>query len=258
MRGTPVREPVVDLNSVAAVIFDIDGVVTDTARVHAAAWKRTFDFYLRQRAKTADVRFSPFDVHSDYLTYVDGKSRLDGVRDFLASRGITLPEGRPSDGPDAQTVHGLGAHKDAYFLECLRRDGVAPYHSSLAFISDLKKRGVLVAAVSASRNCAEVLRAAGLSSIFDARVDGIDAAALKVPGKPDPAIFLEAARRLRVAPARAAVVEDALAGVEAGRAGGFAMVVGINRDGQEPRLYDHGADVVVSGLSELRLVGRAA
>lgn len=251
------QPPVLDLRRLDAVIFDTDGVVTDTARVHAAAWKRTFDAFLRRWTARYGGEMRPFEVRDDYLRHVDGRSRLDGVRGFLASRGIVLPEGDAADPPDADTVHALGARKDAYFLDQVRRYGVAPYRSTVALIRELRRRGAGIAAVSASRNCEEVLASSGTRDMFDVTVDGVAAARLALPGKPDPALFLEAARRLAVPAGRAAVVEDALAGVEAGRRGGFGLVVGVDRGGQAAALYAAGADVVVTDLENLRVTGRA-
>ncbi|MQA87989.1 MAG: HAD-IA family hydrolase [Streptosporangiales bacterium] len=251
------QPPVLDLARVDVVIFDTDGVVTDTARVHAAAWKCTFDAFLRARAAREGGDTRPFEVHDDYLRYVDGRSRLDGARGFLASRGITLPEGDPDDDPALETVHAIGKRKDAYFLDQVRGHGVAPFRFTVALIRELRRRGVRTAAVSASRNCGEVLTASGVRDMFDVMVDGVEAARLGLPGKPHPALFQEATRRLGVPPLRAAVVEDALAGVEAGRRGGFGLVVGVDRGAQAEALYEHGADVVVSDLEEVRIRGRS-
>ncbi|MDH3318291.1 MAG: beta-phosphoglucomutase family hydrolase [Betaproteobacteria bacterium] len=226
-----------DLDGLAAVIFDLDGVVTRTARVHARAWKETFDPLL------APAGQAPFDPAADYLRHVDGKPREDGVRSFLAARGIAATE---------DEIRTLAARKDALFHERLK-DGVEVFATSLALIRDLRRRGVRTAVVSASRNCIEVLRAAGALELFDARVDGNDAARLGLAGKPAPDTFLHAARLLGVVPARAAVVEDALAGVEAGRAGGFAEVIGVDRAGQAAALREHGATRVVRDLGELEL-----
>ncbi|WP_080046801.1 HAD family hydrolase [[Actinomadura] parvosata] len=239
-----------DLTRLRAVIFDTDGVVTDTARVHAAAWKHVFDHFLRGRS-------APFDVRGDYLRHVDGRPRLDGVRTFLASRGITLPEGGPDDEPGAATVHGLGRAKDALFVRQVTRDGVAAFPSTVALLHELRRRGCRAAAVSASKHCRLVVASAGLMHLFDVVVDGNDSARLGLPGKPDPALFLEAARRLGVAAEEAAVVEDALPGVEAGRRGGFGLVVGVDRSGsQAAGLRRAGADVVVPDLAELDVAGR--
>ncbi|MDT0328383.1 HAD family hydrolase [Nocardiopsis lambiniae] len=231
-------DPVLWPDRVEAVLFDVDGVVTDTARVHAAAWKRLFDGFLRVRSGEG---FEPFDEGDDYARFVDGRSRLDGVRAFLASRGVEVPETGTGD-----TVESLGARKDHYFLEALRRSGASAFPTVVAMIRRLRERGRATAAVSASRNCSEVLRAAGVEGLFDVRVDGVDAARLGLAGKPDPALFLEAARRLGVAPARAAVVEDAFAGVEAGTRGGFGFVVGVDPGGRAEGLYRRGAHTVIS------------
>ena len=239
---------VVSLDRTAAMVFDTDGVITDTARVHAAAWKRVFDAFLRDRATRSGERFRPFDTGEDYLLHVDGKPRADGVRDFLLSRGIT---------PDPDVVTALAARKDAYFLAEIRRHGVAPFPSTVALVEELRRRGVRTAAVSASRNCAEVLRAAKVSHLFDVRVDGVDAARLGLAGKPDPALFLRAARRLGVTPAETAVVEDSLAGVRAGARGRFGLVIGVDRQGRQGvALRASGAGLVVTDLAEIQLDGR--
>jgi trehalose 6-phosphate phosphatase len=239
--------------SVDAVVFDMDGVITDTASVHAAAWKRLFDRYLQDRVERTGERFEPFDADEDYRRYIDGKPRYDGVRSFLASRGIELPEGDPDDPPDRETVCGLGNRKNDFFLEHLREHGAEPYPSTVELVRELRARGVRTAAISASRNMSEVLEAAGVAELFPVRVDGLVAEELGLPGKPDPAVFVEAARRLGVDPARTAVVEDALSGVEAGRRGGFALVIGVDRTGHADALRAAGADVVVGDLGELEL-----
>jgi alpha,alpha-trehalase len=245
-------ERAVDLSQIDAVIFDMDGVMTDTAEVHAAAWKEMFDAFLQERSGRLNELFVAFDPE-DYLRYVDGKPRYDGVRSFLQSRGIDLPEGGPADSPTQESVHGLGNRKDELFLERLHRSGARRFDSSVAFVEELGRRGVGCAIISASRNMSDVLASAGIEDLFTIRVDGVDAERLGLAGKPDPAIFIEAARRLGVAPRRAAVVEDALAGVEAGRRGGFGMVIGIDRSGHPQALREHGADVVVGDLAELRI-----
>jgi trehalose-phosphatase len=232
----------------------MDGVITDTASVHAAAWKRLFDDFLRGRSEQEGEPFVPFDADADYRRYVDGRARYDGVREFLASRSISLPEGDPSDSPDHETVCGLGNRKNEYFLTHLREQGAEPFPSTVALIRDLLAAGVGTAAVSASRNMHEVLDAAGVRELFAVGVDGRTSEELGLPGKPDPAMFVEAAQRLGVEPARAAVVEDALAGVEAGRRGGFGLVIGVDRAGRPEALADAGADVVVSDLGELEVV----
>ena len=252
----PMSAPPVTLYDLDAVIFDMDGVVTETATVHAAAWKRLFDAYLEARADATGEPFVPFDAAVDYERYVDGKNRYDGVRSFLASRRITLPEGTPDDPPGTGTVCAMGNGKDAYFLQHVREHGVRPYPSTVRIVRDLRSRGVAIGLVSASRNAEEVLTSAGVIDLFDQRVDGVVAAELDLTGKPDPATFLEAARRLGVAPGRTAVVEDAISGVAAGRAGAFALVVGIARAGQGPALRDNGADVVVTDLAELETDSR--
>ena len=234
-----------------AVIFDMDGVVTQTALVHAAAWKAAFDGVLAGRSRRSGEPFAAFDAQADYRTYVDGMPRGDGIRRFLASRGITLPEGVPGDPPDAETVQGLGSRKNRDFLARVADEGVLPFPTTVALIRGLRERGIPVAIISASENATEILTAAGVIDLFDVKVDGTDAASLGLVGKPDPAIFLEAARRLGVEPARAAVVEDALAGVEAGRSGGFGLVVGVDRTGLGSAMADLGADVVVTDLGEL-------
>jgi alpha,alpha-trehalase len=237
-----------------AVVFDTDGVLTDTASVHAAAWKRLFDQYLTQRARRLGEPLRPFE-QADYLRHLDGRPRYQGVAGFLASRNSSLPWGDPSDPPGRQTVCGLGNAKDRLFVAHLRDHGAHAFPSSVALVRRLRAAGVATAAVSASRNMVAVLEAAGLRGLFDAQVDGVQAERLGLAGKPDPALFLEAARRLQVAPARAAVVEDALAGVEAGRRGGFGLVVGVDRGGQAAALAERGADLVVADLGELTLEG---
>ena len=247
----------IDPERFEAVIFDMDGVITDTATVHARAWKRLFDDVLRADAEATGRPFKPFDIEHDYLPYVDGKARHDGVRSFLASRGIQLPEGADDDPPEAETVHGLGTRKNAYFLEAIERDGVEAFPAAVALVRALRESGVRTAIISASRNAAGVLQAAGVDTLFDARVDGDTAAELGLPGKPDPAVFLEAARRLGAAPGRSVVVEDAESGVEAGSAGGFGLVIGVDHAGRPDRLLESGADVVVHDLAHVAVVRRA-
>lgn len=237
-----------------AVVFDLDGVLTDTARVHAAAWKLLFDDVLRRRAERDATTFEEFTEH-DYLTTVDGKPRYDGVASFLASRGIALAHGGPTDPPGAETVCALGNRKDALFQEALEQHGVDRFETSVALVRALRERGLRTAVVSSSRNCRQVVERAGLTELFEVRVDGIDLDRESMPGKPHPAMFLEAVRRLDVPPSRAAVVEDAVSGVEAGRRGGFGLVVGVDRHGRGDTLRRHGADVVVSDLAALLPVG---
>ncbi len=236
-----------------AVLFDMDGVVTDTAEAHAAAWKRLFDEFLRARADEKGEAFHPFDSEDDYRRYVDGKPRYDGVASFLASRGIELPRGHPSDGPDCETVCGLGNRKNGYFLEWLETNRVPTYPSTIAFLERLGAAGVRVAVFSASRNSESVLRNAGVHDLFEARVDGNDLARLDLPGKPDPSMLFEAARRVGSEPHGTAVVEDSLAGVQAGATGGFRPVVGIDRGDYGSTLGDAGANIVVGDVGELAL-----
>jgi beta-phosphoglucomutase family hydrolase len=233
--------------AVRACLFDLDGVLTKTAVVHAAAWKEMFDAFLRARPEP----FVPFDAVHDYDTYVDGKTRSDGVRSFLEARGIVLPEGAPDDPTGAETVRGLGNRKNALVLELIRRQGVEPYEDAEQFVRAVRAAGLTTAVVSSSANCREVVHAAGLDDLFDVRVDALVAAEQGLAGKPAPDTYLAAARMLGAGPASAAVFEDALAGVEAGRAGGFALVVGVDRVGQADALHAHGADVVVQALTEL-------
>jgi beta-phosphoglucomutase family hydrolase len=236
--------------TVEAFIFDTDGVVTRTAEVHAGAWKETFDSVLQDRAHALGHAYVPMS-DADYLRFVDGKARFDGVAAFLESRDIELPFGAPDDAPEVESVCGVGNRKNERFLQLVREHGVQPFESTLALVRTLRADGLDTAVVSASENAAAILDAAGAAPLFDVRVDGTDAARLHLAGKPDPALFLEAARRLGVAPADAAVVEDSLAGVEAGRRGGFGLVVGVDRGGQAQELAAHGADIVVADLAAL-------
>ncbi len=244
---------VIDLARFDAFLFDLDGVITRTAALHAAAWKRLFDEYL---AAHVGETFVPFDVETDYRRYVDGKPRTAGVRSFLAARGIELPPGTPSDDAARDTVHGLGKRKNRYFLALLDRQGVRVYESAVTLLREARSRGVRTAVVSSSRNCAAILRAARLLTLFDARVDGVELDRLGLAGKPAPDMFLEAARRLAVAPERGALFEDATAGVEAARRGGFGLVVGVGAGEHASDLRASGADVVVAELGEIRLEGR--
>lgn len=235
-----------------AVLFDMDGVITDTADAHAAAWQRLFDEFLKARAERLGEEFRPFDPHQEYRRYVDGKPRMDGVRSFLESRSIDLPYGDDDDGTEHETVCGLGHRKDQYFNAWLQENQVRSYPGTLNLIDDLRAAGIKVAVFSASRNAEAVLRNAGMLDLFDARVDGSDAAELGLPGKPDPAMLLEAARRLGAAPGRTAIVEDAMAGVTAGARGAFGLVIGVARGDYADELKAAGADIVVHDLSELR------
>jgi beta-phosphoglucomutase family hydrolase len=235
---------------VRACLFDLDGVLTQTAKVHAAAWKEMFDGYLRERAARSG-KFVPFDPVMDYDDYVDGKPRYDGVRSFLSARGIALPEGEETDPPDAETVAGLGNRKNEIVLRMIRHDGVEAYEGSVRYVRAAREAGLARAVVSSSSNCREVLVAAGIDDLFEQRIDGVVAEREHLKGKPAPDTFVAGARALGVVPKQAAVFEDALAGVAAGRAGGFAYVVGVDRVGQAEALREHGADVVVSDLTEL-------
>jgi beta-phosphoglucomutase family hydrolase len=236
---------------VTACLFDLDGVLTQTAKVHSAAWKQMFDDYLRERARRTDEAFVPFDPIREYDQYVDGKPRYDGVRAFLASRGVELPEGDPSDTTDTETIDGLGNRKNEIVLGLIREQGVQPYEGSVRYVKAVQAAGLRRAVVSSSTNCRDVLAAAGIQDLFEAIVDGVVAEREHLQGKPAPDTFLAGARTLGVEPAAAVVFEDALAGVEAGRAGRFGFVVGVDRVGQAEALRAHGADLVVDDLAEL-------
>ena len=237
--------------TIAACLFDLDGVITKTAVVHAQAWKAMFDAYLKQRAETSGEAFRPFDNVADYDEYVDGKPREEGVRSFLASRHITLPEGGEDDPPEAETIHGLGDRKDQLFLHLIRTNGVEAYEGSIRYLHAAREAQLKLAVVTSSKNCTEVLRAARLDGMFDAQVDGNVAHEKRLAGKPAPDTYLEAARMLGSTPPRSAVYEDALAGVAAGHAGRFGLVVGVDRVGQAAALRRHGADVAVKDLADL-------
>jgi beta-phosphoglucomutase family hydrolase len=236
-----------------AVLFDMDGVLTQTATLHAAAWKELFDQFLQQQAAKSGEPFLEFDVVSDYRRYVDGKPRYDGVASFLASRGIDLPWGSAEDGPDVHSVHGLGNRKDRYFMQQLEQRGVKTYEAAVEFVRALRAQEVGTAVVTSSVNCHAVLKAARITELFDARVDGNDVHRLGLRGKPAPDAFLEAARRMKVEPRRCVVIEDAIAGVQAARAGGFGLVIGVDRVGQSQDLREAGAHVVVQALVELQI-----
>ena len=238
-------------DGIAACLFDLDGVLTQTAKVHAAAWKQMFDAFLLDWSRQTGEPFRPFELPTDYAAHVDGKLRQDGVRAFLAARGIALPEGSADDPPTALTVHGLGTRKNDLVLDLIRRQGVEVYAGSVRFVEVVRAAGLRRAVVSASKNCREVLVAAGIEHLFEVRVDGIVADVAGLRGKPAPDMFLAAAEALGIVPARCAVFEDAIAGVEAGRAGAFGWVVGVDRVGQAVALRRHGADIVVTDLSEL-------
>jgi len=238
-------------DGVSACLFDMDGVVTQTATVHAAAWKQMFDEFLRGYAERAGTEFVPFDPHHEYDAYVDGKPRLDGTRSFLESRGIHLPEGTPDDPPGTPTLYGLGNRKNNLVLAKIAGGGVQVYEGSIAYLKAVRDHGIATAIVSASANTQLVLDSAGIAGLFDARIDGVIAKQRGLRGKPAPDTFLAAAEALGVAAAHAVVFEDAQAGVAAGRAGHFALVVGVDRVGQAAELREHGADIVVKDLSEL-------
>ena len=236
---------------VRACLFDLDGVLTDTASVHTKAWKAMFDAFLSDRAKRAGEKFVPFDAAADYRKYVDGKKREDGVRSFLSSRGIDLPDGSPDDPDDAETVYGLGNRKNDMFQKVLEKDGVEVFDGSRRYLEAVSSAGLGIAVVSASANTPEVLKITGLDRFIQRRVDGNTLREEHIPGKPAPDSFLRGAQLLDVAPDAAAVFEDALSGVAAGRAGNFGYVVGVDRVGQADELRSNGADVVVTDLAEL-------
>ena len=234
-----------------AVLLDLDGVITDTAGIHAACWKQMFDEYLQKQATQRGEAFHPFDIATDYRLYVDGKPRYDGVRDFLKSRGIELPEGSPDDPPQAETVGGLGNRKNDLVNKIIEDKGVEPYEGSVELIHQLRHQEFKLAVVTSSQNCTVVLKAAKLDGVFDAQVDGNMIHARHLAGKPAPDTFLMGAKLLGVEPGRAVVIEDALSGVEAGSAGGFGLVIGVARKGNAEELRRHGAHLVVNDLGEL-------
>jgi len=234
-----------------AVLFDLDGVITDTANMHAACWKQMFDEYLQNRAAETGEQFCPFELATDYRFYVDGKPRFDGVRDFLTSRGIRLPEGSPDDPSQAETVCGLGNRKNELVNEVIEEVGVKPYEGTVKLIHQFRDQGFKIAVVTSSQNCEAVLKAAKLDAFFDVRVDGNTIHAQHLAGKPAPDTFLTAAQALGVDPTRAVVVEDAISGVEAGCNGNFGLVIGVARRGNAEELRHHGAHLVVNDLGEL-------
>ena len=239
-----------DLGKFDAVLFDLDGVLTQTAKLHSAAWKEMFDEYLRKRSNETGAPFQEFD-DEDYKNYIDGKLRQDGVRSFLASRDIQLPEGSPTDAPSTETVNGLGNRKNVLVVKLIESRGVDVFEHSIKWARHLRETGIKTAVVSSSKNCLAALQSAGIEDLFDLRVDGLVAEKLGLPGKPAPDTFLEAARELGIEPERAVVVEDAIAGVQSGRAGGFGLVIGVDRKGDADSLKAAGADIVVSDLIEL-------
>jgi len=238
-------------DGIKACLFDLDGVLTQTAKVHAVAWKEMFDGFLRERAEREGEEFVAFDGRGDYDRYVDGKPRADGVRSFLQSRSIELEEGSADDPPEAETISALGLRKNALVLKLIEERGVEPYEGSIRYAEAAKKAGLALAVVSSSTNCRAVLAAAGIEDMFAEIVDGTVAEEQGLAGKPAPDTFLAGARAVGVEPAEAAVYEDALAGVEAGRAGNFGCVIGVDRVGQAEALTEHGADMVVTDLDQL-------
>lgn len=234
-----------------AVLFDLDGVLTDTARIHSVCWKQMFDEYLRGRAEAGGEAFVPFDIDADYHAHVDGKPRFDGVRDFLRARSIELPEGEIDDPPDRETVCGLGNRKNDLVNEAMREGGIEVYAGSVDWVRQLRADDIRTAVVSSSSNCKAVLEAVGIDDLFETRVDGETLLERGLAGKPAPDGFLEAARVLDAKPERAVVVEDAISGVQAGRNGGFGLVIGVARKGNADALAEHGASLVVADLGEL-------
>jgi alpha,alpha-trehalase len=240
-----------------AIILDLDGVVTDTASVHEAAWRRLFDGFFQHRRSPDGEPLRPFS-HEDYLAHIDGRSRYEAAQNFLTFRGIKLPRGVANDSPHRETICGLANRKDAYFVELVAARGIRVYQGTVWLVAQLQRRGVQAAVVSSSRHCRMVLAAAGLSALFPVRVDGVDGERLGLAGKPEPGVMLEAARRLGASPCRTVVVEDAEAGVVAARSGGFGLVIGVDRSGEDGEpLRAHGAEVVVSDLREVQLAGRS-
>jgi beta-phosphoglucomutase family hydrolase len=238
-------------DGIRGCLFDLDGVITKTAKVHDAAWKEMFDSFLRERAQQTGEPFVAFDPVKDYDEYVDGKPRADGTRSFLQSRGITLPEGSPGDPPEAETINGLGNRKNVILLKRIKEDGVEAYEGSVRYLQAVRDAGLRRAVVSSSANCRDVLVAAGIEDLFEARIDGVTAQQEHLAGKPAPDMFLAGAKALGLEPRAATVFEDALAGVASGRAGHFGFVVGVDRVGQAASLKAHGADIVVEDLAEL-------
>jgi beta-phosphoglucomutase family hydrolase len=238
-------------NQYDAVLLDLDGVITDTAGMHAACWKQMFDAYLQQRTAERGEPFRRFEIARDYRLYVDGKPRFNGVRDFLTSRGIQLPEGSPDDSPQADTVGGLGNRKNDLVNQVIAEVGVEPYEGTVKLIHQLRHQGFKIAVVTSSQNCEAVLKAVKLDAFFEVRVDGNMIRAQQLAGKPAPDTFLTAAQRLGVTPARAVVIEDAISGVQAGRSGNFGLVIGVARKGNAEELRHHGAHLVVHDLGEL-------
>ena len=229
-----------------AVIFDLDGVITKTTMVHAAAWKETFDAFLKKRAKKTKEHFRAFTVEGDYLNYVDGKPRDEGVKGFLESREIRIPHGRKDDAPSQETICGLGNQKNIKFHSILQKTGADVYISTVVLIKDLRKNGIHVGVASSSKNCQLILESSKLENLFETRVDGVVSEELGLKGKPEPDIFIKAAENMKCKPKRSIVVEDAVSGVQAGAKGGFALVIGVARENNQEVLKTHGADVVVT------------
>jgi len=248
---TNVTPPTITREKFDAVLFDLDGVLTATARLHARCWKKLFDAFLQRHADQTGATFEPFDIGADYKHYVDGKPRYDGVQSFLEARGIELPWGDPQRPPDWESVCGLGNHKEILVRQALAEEGVEAFPGSVAWVRQLRGEGFRTGVVSSSSNCAAVLSAAGIADLFEVRVDGKVAAETGLPGKPAPDTFLEAARQLGVEPARAVVVEDAISGVQAGKSGGFGLVIGVAREDNAATLEQNGAGLVVGDLQEL-------
>jgi beta-phosphoglucomutase family hydrolase len=247
----PKSRRVITRDQYDAVLLDLDGVITDTANLHAACWKEMFDEYLQKRATQRGEAFLPFDLATDYRLYVDGKPRFDGVRDFLTSRGIQLPEGSPDDPPQVETVGGLGNRKNDLVNEAIEDIGVEPYEGSVKLIHQLHHQGFKIAVVTSSQNCTAVLKAVKLDAFFDVQVDGNMILAQQLAGKPAPDTFLVAAKLLGVEPKRTVVIEDAISGVQAGFNGNFGLVIGVARKGNAEELQHHGAHLVVNDLGEL-------
>lgn len=241
----------IDFTQYDAVLFDLDGVLTATAKLHAICWKQMFDQYLQQKSLTTGVAFQPFDIDQDYRLYVDGKLRYEGVKSFLQSRDIEIPFGTPESPPEEETICSLGNRKNQLIHEMLAAGNVGIFEGSIALVRYLLEKKIQTAVVSASKNCEAILVAAGIADLFDVRVDGIVADTFGLPSKPEPATFLKAAELLGVDPSRAVVVEDAIVGVQAGHKGNFALVVGVDRHGDAQSLRENGADLVVNDLAEL-------
>lgn len=240
-----------DLEGMDAVLFDLDGVLTDTSSLHARAWKQMFDEFLARWCEEHDHPFQPFRIESDYQQYVDGKPRVEGVASFLESRRIVLPDGVAEDPSDHHTIHGLAKRKNELVVQMIDAESVEPFAGSIRFVEWVREHGLRTGVVSPSRNAARVLEAAGIADLFDARVDGLVAAELGLPGKPTPDTFAECARRLGTTPERAVVIDDAAVGVQAGRLGQFGLVIGVERDSNGARLEEEGADIVVADLGTL-------